>query len=540
MVIIEYISRVFVRIKGSPTTTRKYLQICKATYNQGRTSHKVVGSLGAIDDLVSSGEVKKLMLSLNEILAKYDSGQAIQENLAPVFRELKRYQWGAVKVIEKLWKIFELDSFLKKQLIGAEFDFKGIVQLLTIDRFMNPRSKLKTYENASRYLGVEDPDLQHIYRSLEILSRLKPNLEKHLFDINRKNFGMNVDIVFFDATTLYFHSDKEDELRKFGFSKDCKFNDVQVVMGLLMDEEGRPIGFQSFPGNTFDGKTLLKALSELKETFQIKKLIIVGDRAMCNRMNLAAVKEAGYEYIVGSSVRKQSAEIKEEILNEEGYRTLVKDESNFKFKEIAVNGERLIVSWSADRARKDAYDRETLVEKAKEVLEGKSKLRKPGKAKYLKLDEEVKYLDEAKIFSDSQWDGFYGILTNVEKDLKSDEEIYDAYHQLWKIEECFRTLKSHLKIRPVYLRKPERIQGHLVLCFLTFVFERHLEIELKKQSKWTTSDRLRTAISDLQASLVEINQKQYLLRSEIDPHAKTILELLKIPTPQDLTLLSEF
>jgi transposase len=261
---------------------------------------------------------------------------------------------------------------------------------------------------------------------------------------------------------------------------------------------------------------------------------------MCNRINLAAVKEAGYEYIVGSSIRKQNGEIKKEILNEEGYRTLIKDESNFKFKEVAVNGERLIVSWSADRARKDAYDRETLVEKAKEVLDGKSKLRKPGKAKYLKLEEEVKYLDEAKIFSDSQWDGFYGILTNVEKDLKSDEEIYDAYHQLWKIEECFRTLKSHLKIRPVYLRKPERIQGHLVLCFLTFVFERHLEIELKKQSKWTTPDRLRSAISDLQASLVEINQKQYLLRSEIDPHAKTILELLKIPTPQDLTLLSEF
>ena len=521
----------FIRIKGSPTTKKKYVQICKSFREGSKVRQKVVGSLGAVDDLLEAGEIEKIAESLMALTGK---------SFSKGVKELKRYQWGAVKVIEKLWKIFELDSFLKKQLIGAEFDFKSIVQLLTIDRFMNPRSKLKTYENASRYLGVEDPDLQHIYRSLEILSNLKPKLEKHLFDINRKNFGMNVDIVFFDATTIYFHSDKEDELRKFGFSKDCKFNDVQVVMGLLMDEEGRPIGFQSFPGNTFDGKTLLKALSELKETFQIQKLIIVGDRAMCNRMNLAAVKEAGYEYIVGSSIRKQNAEIKEEILNEEGYRTLVKDESNFKFKEIAVNGERLIVSWSADRARKDSYDRETLVEKAKEVLEGKSKLRKPGKAKYLKLDEEVKYLDEAKIFSDSQWDGFYGILTNVERDLKSDEEIYDAYHQLWKIEECFRTLKSHLKIRPVYLRKPERIQGHLVLCFLTFVFERHLEIELKKQSKWITPDRLRAAISDLQASLVEINQKQYLLRSEIDPHAKTILELLKIPTPQDLTLLSEF
>jgi len=138
---------------------------------------KVVGSLGAIDDLLEAGEIEKIAESLMALTGK---------SFSKGVKELKRYQWGAVKVIEKLWKVFELDSFLKKQLINTEFDFTGIVQLLTIDRFMNPRSKLKTYENASRYLGTKDPDLQHIYRSLEILSNLKPKLEKHLFEINKK------------------------------------------------------------------------------------------------------------------------------------------------------------------------------------------------------------------------------------------------------------------------------------------------------------------------------------------------------------------
>ena len=103
----------FTRIKGSPTTDKKYLQICKGTYVNGRTSHKVVGSLGAIDDLVESGEVEKLIFSLNKILANYNSALPIQETLIPALKELKRYQWGGVKIIEKLWEIFQLDSFIE-------------------------------------------------------------------------------------------------------------------------------------------------------------------------------------------------------------------------------------------------------------------------------------------------------------------------------------------------------------------------------------------------------------------------------------------
>jgi transposase len=551
---------VFTRIKGSPTTKKKYLQICRATYVNGRTSHKVIGSLGAVDELVESGEVEKLMLSLNQILSKYNSALPIQETLMPALKELKRYQWGAVKVIDKLWEIFELDSFIGSQKINAEFDFKNIVRLLVLDRFMNPRSKLKTYEHASEYFGIdnEEIELQHVYRSLDVLAKLKPNLEKHLFDINTNLFNMKVDVVFYDASTIYFQSQQKDELRDFGFSKDCKFNDVQVVIGLLMDQMGRPVGLEIFPGNTFDGHTVVQSLTSLKEKFNINKLIFVGDRGMCSEENLQAIAKAGYEYIVGMPIKRSSKALKEQVLDLDSYETIMikdKDDNDqiLKYKAIKQTSilcnrkdpdnkitveEKIICTWTQSRAKKDAHDRDVLIEKAQEVLDGKSKLRKPGKAKYLALNEEVKYLDDAKILEDKKWDGIYAIRTN--NTTLSQQEIYDQYRQLWKIEDCFRVMKSHLKIRPVYHWKPSRVTGHLVLCFLAFVFERHLEIELRKQKLQTSPAKIREAISQMQASLVEVNQREYLMRSNLDTSAKQVLKTLNITVPQDLTLVNEF
>ena len=550
-----YYCNVFIREKSSPTTKRKYLQICKSFRKDGRVSQKVVGSLGAIDDLIDSGEIEKIASSLLALVGKTIPTEA-------PMKELKRYQWGGVKIIEKLWEIFQLDSFIetekKKQNINVEFDFRNILLLLVLDRFMNPRSKLKTYEKANEYFGIKEGEiaLHQVYRSLDVLAELKPNLEKHLFEINTSLFNMKVDVVFYDATTIYFESKKKDELRDFGYSKDCKFNDVQVVIGLLMDQEGRPVGFEVFPGNTFDGHTVVKSLDSLKEKFNINKLIFVGDRGICNRENLKAIVKAGYEYIVGMPVKRESKQVKDQALDldsyESSFRVGSKGTEILKYKmidriselqdkkkqeELTAVTETIICTWTQSRAKKDAHDREVLIEKAREVLEGKSKLRKPGKAKYLSVKEEVQYLDEAKILEDEKWDGIYTIRTNSRL---SKEEICNQYHQLWKIEDCFRVMKSHLKIRPVYHWKPSRVTGHLVLCFLTFALERHLEIELHKNNLKLSPAKIREAISQMQASLVEINGKKYLMRSQLEKDSKKILKILAIAIPQDLSLVKEF
>lgn len=279
---------------------------------------------------------------------------------------------------------------------------------------------------------------------------------------------------------------------------------------------------------------------------------------MCSEENLQAIAKAGYEYIVGMPIKRSSKALKEQVLDLDSYETIMikdKDDNDqiLKYKTIKQTSilcnrkdpdnkitveEKIICTWTQSRAKKDAHDRDVLIEKAQEVLDGKSKLRKPGKAKYLALNEEVKYLDDAKILEDKKWDGIYAIRTN--NTTLSQQEIYDQYRQLWKIEDCFRVMKSHLRIRPVYHWKPSRVTGHLVLCFLAFVFERHLEIELRKQKLQTSPAKIREAISQMQASLVEVNQREYLMRSNLDTSAKQVLKTLNITVPQDLTLVNEF
>jgi len=522
---------VYIREKGSSRSKSTSLQICQSYRNDlGQPRSKVLLTLGPKDHLVESGQVEKLIASLVKF-AGISNNKFFKDD---VLEEISRSNWGVPWILNHVWNLFKLKNFFETQNLKVEFDLNQAIFGQVVDRFLKPRSKLGFYENQSDYLFASDKlELHHIYRSLDALAKLKPVLEKHLFDINCSLFNMKVDIVFFDATTIYFQSDKADDLRKFGFSKDCKFNDVQVVMGLLMDEEGRPIGFQTFPGNTFDGKTLIKALNELRETFEINKLIIVGDRGICSQANIDAIKKSGYDYIVATSLRKQDRKLQEQILDDKSYKLVSKDNlEEFKFKEIQLKDERLIVSWSSSRARKDFYDRERLIEKANEILDGKAKLKKPGKAKYLKVNEKVQYLDKAKIMDDAKWDGYYGIKTNVCKDLKSEIEIYDAYKQLWKIEDYFRVLKSHLKIRPVFLWNPDRIQGHLVLCFLTFVFERHLEIELRKNGIEMSPAKIRVALENLQASVLKVSKKEFYSLSSLSAEAKEIFESIGLKIPQ--------
>lgn len=536
----------YIRDKGSSTSKKTSLQICESFRKEdGKPSSRVLLTLGPKEQLIKSGQLEKLVTSLAKFL---DSG-AMSTSLFKddCFEEVHRFNWGVPVVFKHLWQEFKLNDFFESVKSKVKFNFVDIIFLLAIDRFLEPRSKLQSFENREDYIGINSNiEIHHIYRSLDILSTLKAPLEKHLYDINVKSFKMKVNIVFFDATTLYFHSDKQDVFRRFGFSKDCKFKDVQIVLGLLMDQEGRPVGFQSFPGNTFDGSTLIKALENLKDVFKINKLILVGDRGICSKVNIKAIEKAGYEYIVATSLKKQEESLKKDILNLDSYvllkrklkKTERKDERDdeiLKYREIILDDkQRLICTWSSKRARKDAHDREVFIEKANEIIEGKSKLKKQGKARYVVLEQKLKSLDKAKIEEDSKWDGFYGIITNNQK--LSQETINDVYQQLWKIEDCFRTLKSHFKIRPIYHWTQKRIEGHLVLCFLVFVFERHLEIELKKIKSTISPEQIRKALKELQVSILQMGNKEMFSMKSVSKSGEEIFKAisLKVPTKKEL------
>jgi len=325
---------------------------------------------------------------------------------------------------------------------------------MVVEHLLRPDSKLGTYGRQKRYLNLPYSDLNHLYRTLDILSEHKEEIEDYLFNREKSLFNMNVDVVFYDVTTFRFESVKKDTLRDFGFSKENRVNEVQVVLGLLIDMNGRPIGYELFLGNTFEGKTLEASLDKLSERFGIRRVIIVADRGLNSKLNLKRIKEKGYDYIVSSRIKSMRKEIQETILNEEGYITVGKgatekeiiaskgksllfnkgkgiaetplDTESFKYKLIdyvntvrdennkPVNlKEKLLVTYSRERAEKDREDRAHLIEKAEKLLKNIGTINgslKRGGRKYLKETNKMNWeLDTDAISKDEMFDGYYAI-----------------------------------------------------------------------------------------------------------------------------------
>jgi Transposase len=234
----------------------------------------------------------------------------------------------------------------------TRFDIANVVFYMVCKHILEPDSKLGMYESQDKYLKLPELNLNHFYRALDVLADAKADIEGYLFEQNRTIFNMSIDVVFCDVTIFYFESKDEDLLRRFGFSKDGKVNDVQIVLGLLVDKEGRPVGYDIFAGNTFDGKTLEPFLLRLKERFSIQRIIIVADRGINSKMNLMRIRELGYGYIVACRLKGMSKEIKGQVFTDEGYRSIDMDEEVFKYKIIGhqnrVRNDRGIIQDNED------------------------------------------------------------------------------------------------------------------------------------------------------------------------------------------------
>ncbi len=516
------------------TKGKTYLNIIESYWKDGKSRHKSIASLGRLDNLQNTKQLRKIALGL----LRYCKENHTHLDLTTC-EETQRKIWGAPVVIKKIWDKFKLDELFSK-LIGSrkiKFDLFSSIFLMVIDRLLSPQSKLQSYEKQGRYWDIEENELHHLYRALDLLQEGKDQIEDYLFNMNKSLFNLRVDVVFYDVTTLYFESVRRDSLREFGFSKDLKVNEVQIVLGLLLDQEGRPIGYDLFPGNTYEGKTIKEALEKLKERFQINRLILVGDRAILSQDNLQLISSRGYEYLVGFRIRNTKEDIQNQILKEAGY-VEVKTadmEELFKYKEIYQGQDRIICSYSSKRARKEQRDRERLIEKAEKILEGrKSIISKRGAARYLKIKSlSSPQIDERKIKEDEKFDGYYAIITNC-KSLQG-KDVLEAYHGLWKIEEAFRVLKSHIEARPIFHWTEKRIKGHIMLCFLAFLIERTLELELKAQQIDYSPTKIKAALNSLQFSEIECEGQTFYLRSPVLGLANDILRTLKIRIPAKIT-----
>jgi transposase len=326
-------------------------------------------------------------------------------------------------------------------------------------------------------------------------------------------------------TSLYFEAEDEDDLRKIGFSKDGKFQNPQIMLGLLVGENGYPIGYDVFEGNTFEGKTLIPVLQRIQKIYDFGKPIVVADAAMLSQENLDALDRETYPFIVAARIRNETAAMQEEILRQ--CRSLSDGQSVVFEKD---NGHRLIVTYSEKRAKKDRHNRERgLLRLRKRIASGrlaKDQLNNRGYNKFLKLVGEVSVeINEEQIVQDMRWDGLKGYLTNTRL---SAGEVINNYGQLWHIEKAFRISKTDLRIRPIYHRLRRRIEAHVLVAFVAYTIYKELERRLKKSNISISPQRA----AELTQTMYEISfkmptyPKMYRVLLQMDAEQRQLYDLL--------------
>jgi transposase len=465
------------------------------------------------------------------------SREAFNVNLLDV-KEEKRVIKGIHDVYGKLYDELGFNSIItnparNKRSIEA---LKEIV----LARVANPDSKRASVSNLEANFAVH-LDLNLVYRMMDKLEDKEIlKLNKLVYSKTKSLFKEKIDVIYFDATTLYFESFSEDEFKKNGYSKDGKFNQPQVVLALMVTKEGLPVGYKAFSGDTFDGHTLIPVLKEIKEHYDLDKVVYVADAGMFNRDNLKEFETLDKEnmtYIVGARIKNMPKSLQEQILNINNYKEL---DDNTKVATFEYEGKKLLVSHSLKRAKKDKYEREKGIEKLRVKLAKeksvKTHLSNQGYKKYLQLEGSNNnkncdlniVLNEKKIEEDGAWDGLKGIVTNNNE--LSNEELLQQYANLWQVEESFRITKYDLRVRPIYHHKESRIKAHLAISFMAYTLVRHLEHRVRLQYKKLSPQRIRTALLGVQMSILydTKNDKKFGLPSSVTIDAEKIYRLMEV------------
>lgn len=446
---------------------------------------------------------------------------------------LVRKNYGYL-VYEKIWQELGISRWIKDIKTRSKIEIEEILKQLVFQRLLTPSSKKSAYDHRENYVDFRnDLILEDYYRVLDIIYDEKEKLEKHLNSTLKKKFNRELNIVLYDVTTYYFESVKKDEIKGFGFSKDNKVNQVQVVMGLLIDNNGIPISYELYPGNTSEFSTLYPVIKDLKEKYKLKKVIVAADRGLNSGKNLFLLKELGLDYVMAYKLKGAKKEIKEKLF-EDGY--IVEKEFKYKLiehvKEIRIDGktekiqDNLLLGYSEKRAKKDKADRQRLLDKADRLLNNpsmmKQELKKGGK-KFIKVTKgnldielDVKQIEEAE-----KMDGFFAIEYS-QKELTG-REVREIYGSLWKIEDSFRVLKTNLEARPIFVWSEKRIRAHFLICYLALVIERYLEKLLKDNNVNLSTAKIQEAIRNTTLGSVETLMGDYYIK---DAESKEYLDII--------------
>ena len=525
-------------IKGHP-----YVRVCESYRNaQGKPRSRTIENHGRLDickkDAPDFLEKLRARVAQENEAARKAKGQLIENAAQGRIRRLEAVASpenteGAkvlnigVALLRQIWKedlrLTELFRYLQSK-TSIEYSYDKAAFLLSAHRILDPSSKKKTFESRkSNIIPCDIEDINVVYRVLDRLCEDKQAIVRHINRQINKKLNRSITVAFYDVTTYAFESRQPGELLEFGLSKDNKVNEVQVVLGLVMDDNGIPIDYDVFPGNTSEFGTMLPMIKRIKEAYAIETLIVVADRGLNSNENLAGLRDLGCDFVLAQKVRNCTAEQKKSILNDGNwedtvlgddgevltrYKTIEQKKTLFETKIHPVTGKKVrsskkigeldvqwIVSYSNSRATKDNTELDRAIDKAEKAIQNNSALKSSRGYKALIKTPKGRgkpELNEEKISDARTWAGYYAVCTNLT--CKTSQEIMRIYRNLWRIEDCFRVSKTALETRPCFVWTTAHVKGHFLSCFISLVIEKYMHHVLKEKLGNITTNEINTAL----------------------------------------------
>lgn len=520
------------RIKVIKTKYSANYYVIKTVYVDGVEKTKTIEKLGSIEDLKAKlGDIDVDKWARNYAkeltrLEKENQEPTVMEKYSPQTLLEKDEQLlynGGYLFLQSIYKSLKVDKLCKniQKKYKFAYNLDSILSRLIYSRILFPASKLATSELSKKFIEQPDFDLHHIYRALDVLSKESENIQATLYKNSLNLIDRNSKILYYDCTNFFFELEQEDGIKQYGVSKENRPNPI-VQMGLFMDGDGIPLAYSITPGNQNEQTTLKPLEKQILKDFDLSQIVVCTDAGLASNANRKFNNVSGRAFITTQSIKKLKGFLKDWALDPTGwkrqndhkeydlrelYDTFEKDVILFKERWIKENDlqQRLIVTYSSKYKEYQQSIRERQITRAVKTIEKNPKKIITPKATDSKrfisqikttddgeiAENSILYLNENQVKKEEMYDGFYAVCTNLED---SAVDIFAVNHRRWKIEECFRILKSEFRARPVFLKNEDRINAHFLTCFMALLVFRILESKLS--SEYTCRDIV-TQLSDM-------------------------------------------
>lgn len=549
--LIVYYGHMYVRKtrrKNKDGSVVEYLQLAENVWDPeaGRSQARILYSFGRADQ-IKEDQIRRLVRSLTRFLSPEEALQAtaaLEEDSALTF--VASRPWGGGWAMDRLWRQLGIPVALEQVLKDRAHrtPIERALFAMVANRALAPRSKLSVSDWVAQDVVLPDVEtlpVQQLYRAMDVLLKAQEAVQLTVFDQIAHLLNLEVDLLYFDTTSTYFEveeADGDDGLRRYGHSKDHRKDRPQIVIGLAVTRDGIPIRCWSWPGNTSD-QTLIKQVKQDLIGWKLGRIITVVDRGMVSAENLRTLQRAGGHYIAGVKLRSGEAAV-ETALSKRGRFKEVYE--NLRIKEIIVgDGEarkRYVLVSNPQEAKRQQKRRAELVERLEakldelHTLDGAAHTKRfctlqshPTYGRYLRMTKGgALKIDRSKVSEETFLDGKY-LLTTSDDTLEA-EDVALGYKQLLQVEQAFRTLKQPLAIRPVYHYKADRIQAHVVICWLALLLVR--VAENRTNQSWP---RIRDTLQRIHMGTFRGSHGTVQRRTELTDEQRRVCKQLQIEVP---------